>query len=70
MKAATVNRKAKEMMDDGKITARIAELRAPVIEASQLTLENHLDKLAQLRDEARYSINLHQIHNQTPNSTI
>ena len=53
MRPETVNRKAKALMDNGKITARLAELRAPVVEAVQLTLENHLKTLAELRDEAR-----------------
>jgi phage terminase small subunit len=52
MLSATVNRKAKELMDNGKITARIGELKRPVIEKAQLTFEGHLDELKRLRDLA------------------
>ncbi len=52
MKPETVNRKAKELLDNGKITARIAELRAPAVEAAQMTLEGHIDDLKNLRDRA------------------
>ena len=52
MKPETVNRETKILMDNHKITARIKELRAPVIEATKLTLEKHLATLAQLRDDA------------------
>jgi phage terminase small subunit len=53
MKPATVNRKAKESMDNGKITARIEELRASVREEAQVTLEGHLNDLKALRDAAQ-----------------
>ena len=53
MKPETVNRKAKELLDNGKIAARIEELRAPAREAARMTLEGHLDDLRVLRDEAR-----------------
>ena len=52
MKPETINRKAKELIDDGKISARISELRKPVIEAAQITLESHLSDLKELRDKA------------------
>jgi phage terminase small subunit len=52
MLPASVNRKAKELMDNVKIAARLAELRAPVIERVQLTLEQHLNDLKYLRDSA------------------
>ena len=52
MKEATINRNAKAMTDDSKIAARIAELRQPVVEQVQITLKNHLEKLAELRDKA------------------
>lgn len=52
MSDASINRKAKELMDNGKIAARIEELRAPVRERSQLTLEQHLADLKRLRDAA------------------
>lgn len=52
MKPETVNRKAKALIDDGKITARIAELREPAAKNAQLTLEQHLHDLRRLRDMA------------------
>ena len=52
MKPETINRNAKALMDDSKITARLDELRAPAREAAQLTLEKHLATLADLRDKA------------------
>ena len=55
----TINRKAKALMDSDKIRARIDQLRAPVREKSQLTLETHLADLKRLRDlaegEGKYS---------------
>ena len=53
MRPETINRTAKDLLDNTKITARLNELRAPAVEAAQLTLESHLAKLAELRDEAR-----------------
>jgi len=50
---ATLNRTAKGLIDNPKIAARIAELRAPAIERAQLTLEEHLRELAQLRELAK-----------------
>lgn len=52
MARPTVNRKAALLMDNPKITARLKELRRPVVESAQLTLEVHLNKLAELRDAA------------------
>nr|WP_277990356.1 terminase small subunit [Pandoraea sp. LA3] len=52
MSAATVNRTAKELLDNPKIAARLEALRAPVRERAQMTLEQHLDDLKRLRDLA------------------
>lgn len=52
MKSETVNRAAKELLDNPKIAARIAELQKPVAEKAQLTLESHLADLKRLRDSA------------------
>jgi len=52
MLKSTVWRKAKELIENGKITARLAELRAPVVEAAQITLAGHLQTLGELRDKA------------------
>lgn len=51
-KEATINRTAKELIDNPKIAARIAELRAPAIEKAGLTLDKHLDDLLRLRNMA------------------
>lgn len=50
---ATLNRTAKDLVDNPKIAARVAELRAPVIEKAQITLERHLSDLKELRDLAQ-----------------
>jgi phage terminase small subunit len=52
MSDATVNRSAKELMDNPKITARLEVLRKPAIEAAQITLTDHLNDLKRLRDLA------------------
>jgi phage terminase small subunit len=45
MSAATVHRKAHDVLENGKIAARLAELRAPAAELAQITLCSHLDAL-------------------------
>lgn len=52
MAPSTVNRKAKDVLDNGKITARLQELRAPAVASARLTLEQHLHDLKRLRDKA------------------
>jgi phage terminase small subunit len=52
MKSATINRAAKQLMDNSKITTRIQELRAPVVEAAKMSLEGHLADLKMMRDLA------------------
>ena len=52
MKPATVNRRAKELIDNSKIAARLTELQSEAAEKSKLTLESHLEKLRELRDAA------------------
>lgn len=52
MKPETVNRKAKELLDNGKIRARLDELRKPVVDAAQITYESHLTRLKELSDAA------------------
>lgn len=48
MKSETINRKAAELMNNGKITARLEQLREPVRERAQITLESHLERLNHL----------------------
>lgn len=52
MKDATINRAAKQLMDNYKITTRLSELRQPAIESAQMTLESHLADLKRIRDLA------------------
>lgn len=51
-KPETVNQAASRLMSDSNITARVAELRKPVAERAQMTLESHLDDLMRLRNMA------------------
>ena len=52
MSDKTVNEASSRSLSDSKIAARIKELRAPVIEKAQITLEQHLRDLKTLRDKA------------------
>lgn len=52
MPPESINRKAKEVMDNVKIAARLEELRAPVREKALLTLESHLARLDELSRKA------------------
>lgn len=52
MKEASVNREAKALTDNPKITARLLSLRQPAIEKAQITLAGHLQDLKALRDKA------------------
>lgn len=52
MTPESVNRKAKEVVDNVKIAARLEELRAPVREKALLTLESHLARLNELSRKA------------------
>ncbi|GAB1667309.1 hypothetical protein Mh1961_05290 [Mannheimia haemolytica] len=49
MKPETVHRKAKELMDNGKITARIEELKAEHAERHKLTVDDLLAELEEAR---------------------
>ena len=51
-KESTVNREAKELLDNPKITARLAQLRAPAVEKAKVTLESHIKDLENIRDKA------------------
>lgn len=55
MRPSSVNRSAKELLDNPKITARLQELRQPAVERAQVTLEQHLNDLKRLRDLAEAS---------------
>lgn len=53
MKPATINRKAKELTDNGKIAARLAELRAGHLERHQFTVDDMVRQLDEDRKFAR-----------------
>ena len=44
--------KASVLMSNGKIRARVEELRAPVVAKVGITLENHIARLQELSDKA------------------
>lgn len=52
-KATSINVNASKLMADANIRQRVTELRAPIAERAQMTLESHLADLEMLRDEAR-----------------
>ena len=52
MSAKTINEAASRLASDSKVLSRIKELRAPVVTAIQITLQNHLEMLAEIRDRA------------------
>lgn len=52
MKATSVNVNASKLMADAKVAQRVAELRKPVAEKAQMTLESHLRDLMMLRNMA------------------
>lgn len=52
MKAETIQQAASRLMADSKVSARVAELRKPVVEKAQITLESHLRDLMMLRNMA------------------
>lgn len=57
MKPESINRKAKDVIDNVKIAARIAELRKPVTHKAQVTLEGHLSRLEELSLKAEAAAN-------------
>lgn len=48
MTAKTINEKASRLLAEGKVRARVEELRKPVVEAAQITLAGHLERLEAL----------------------
>jgi phage terminase small subunit len=52
MKAETVNRKAKELLDNGKIKARLAELRGIAQERSMVTVDGITANLLRIAEKA------------------
>ena len=52
MKPATINRKATELMAHGMITARLEELRIPIMERHKVTVDSLLLELEEARQVA------------------
>ena len=52
MKPDSVNRKAKELLDNGKITARVSELHAGHAQRHKLTVDDLLRELEEARQAA------------------
>ena len=48
MKPETVNRKAKELLDNGKIAARMEALRRPALKKAEVTAERVVNELARI----------------------
>ncbi len=51
-KAETVQQAASRLIANNKVRTRVEELRMPILKKVGLTLEDHLTKLADLRDKA------------------
>lgn len=52
MKPETIQSAASRLMADSKVSARVEEVRAPVVQKAQITLESHLERLAELSRKA------------------
>lgn len=52
MSPDSINRTAKKLIDNVKITSSLKDLRKPAIQAAQITLALHLNDLKRLRDKA------------------
>jgi len=52
MKPQGVNRRAKELLDNGKIAARLEELRKPIIERHKVTVDSLILELEEAREAA------------------
>lgn len=52
MNSASVNRAAKDVIDNPKITARLTELREPIIKKAQITVEDLIRELEEARTVA------------------
>ena len=51
-KPESIWREATAMLQNPKVATRIAELKAPAIQAAQMTVEGHIRKLEEIRDAA------------------
>ena len=57
MADATINRKAKELTDNGKIGARLGELRAEHAQRHAVTVDSLIDELEAARQIAKVAMN-------------
>lgn len=53
MKTETVNRKAKELIDNGKVAARINELKERALKRYDLTVDDIISELEEAREIAK-----------------
>lgn len=51
-KPETIQQNASRLMADSKVLARVEEIRAPIVQKAQITLESHLERLKQLSEKA------------------
>lgn len=58
MKPETINRKAKELIDNGNITARLKELRGKIEEELKYSAKESFNKLKELQDKAEFNGNI------------
>lgn len=52
MKPETIQSAASRLMAYSKVSARVEEIRRPVVKRAQITLEAHLERLRQLSEKA------------------
>ena len=52
MTTDTISRKAKELLSNGKITARLSELREPILKRHAITVDDLLEELEEARSLA------------------
>ncbi len=55
MKPASINRKAKELMDNGKIAARVEQLQSKAVERHEITFDDLIRELEEARVAASTS---------------
>lgn len=55
MKPASINRKAKELMDNGKIAARVEQLQSKAVERHEITVSDLIRELEEARVAASTS---------------
>lgn len=52
-KDKTCQEAASRLMADSKVSARVSEIRKPIVQKAQITLESHLEELKILRELAK-----------------